>query len=140
MHTAVRVLFVCDGGTARSRMAEGLLRRLGGERFEVHSAGVEAEPLTPLAVEVMSELGIQLDNSPTAALNDFEETPFDYVITLCGEARSACLAFPRDAHNLHWTVFDPDQVQGTDEERRAAYQQARDELHRQIENWLATVN
>ena len=103
MHTPVRILFVSDGGSARSRMAEALLRGMGGDHFEVHSAGIEAQALNPLAVEAMHEIGIETGSGATQALNDFEDLQFDYVISLCDEAKSACLSFPRDAHNLHWT-------------------------------------
>jgi len=136
MHTPIRVLFVCDGGTARSRMAEALLRRMGGDRFEVHSAGIEAEALHPLAVEVMREMGVALDDSPTPALNDFEDMQFDYVISLCDEAKTACLAFPRDGHNLHWTCPDPGEAQGTVEKRHAVYRQARDDINQLVQAWL----
>jgi len=140
MHTPIRVLFVCDGGTARSRMAEALLRQQGGDRFEVHSAGVEAEALSPLAVEAMREIGITLDDSPTSALNDFEDMQFDYVISLCDEAKTACLAFPRDGHNLHWVCLDPGEVQGTAEQQHAAFRQARDNIKQMVNAWLKELN
>lgn len=140
MHTPIRVLFVCDGGTARSRMAEALLRQQGGDRFEVHSAGIEAEALSPLAVEAMREIGITLDDSPTPALNDFEDMQFDYVISLCDEAKTACLSFPRDAHNLHWVCPDPGEVQGTAEQQHAAFRQARDNIKQMVNAWLKELN
>jgi arsenate reductase len=139
MHEAIRVLFVCDGGSARSRMAEAMLRAAGGDRFEVRSAGLEVEALSPLAAEVMHEIDINLTGTPTHLLNDFEDTQFDYVISLCDEAKASCLSFPRDAHNLHWTCPDPTLAQGTHQERLAAYRRARDDLKRQLESWLETM-
>jgi arsenate reductase len=136
MHTPVRVLFVCDGGTARSRMAATLLRAAAGERFEVYSAGIEEEPLNPLAVDVMRETGSELENTPTPALNDFEEMQFDYVISLCDQAKTVCLSFPRDGHNLHWTITDPTLPGGSQLEQLAAYRQARDTLNKQVQAWV----
>ncbi|MDZ7663324.1 arsenate reductase ArsC [Thiohalophilus sp.] len=138
MNNPVRVLFVCDGGSARSRMAEGLLRAAGDE-FEPCSAGIEAEAVPSEAGEVMNEIGIDIGTEPTPALNDFEEKQFDYVIALCDEANTACLSFSRDAHNLHWTCPDPTLMQGGREQQLAAWRAARDALKRQIDNWLAEV-
>lgn len=139
MHTPVRVLFVCDGGTARSRMAATLFRAAAGERFEVHSAGIEEEALNPLAVDVMREMGIELDNTPTPALNDFEEMQFDYVVSLCDQAKTVCLSFPRDGHNLHWTIVDPILPEGSQLEQLAAYRQARDTIDKKVRAWLETM-
>lgn len=140
MHTPIRVLFVCDGGSARSRMAAALLRATSGDRFEVFSASVEAEALSPFAVEAMREIGITLDDSPTLALNDFEDMQFDYVISLCDEAKTACLSFPRDGHNLHWTCSDPGEAQGTAEQQHAAFRQARDNIKQLVNAWLKELN
>lgn len=136
MHTPVRVLFVCDGGADRSRMAAALLSNMGGERFEVHGAGIEMEPLNPLAVEAMREIGIILDDAPTPSLNEFEDMQFDYVITLCDEAKSACLAFPRDGHNLHWSCADPSIDLGNTEQQSEAFRQLRDALVQLVQRWL----
>ncbi|MBI1285931.1 MAG: arsenate reductase ArsC [Thiobacillus sp.] len=139
MHKPIRILFVCDGVSARSRMAEALLRAADDERFEIHSAGIEAEALNPLAVEIMREIDMDIPNEPIAALNDFEDMQFDYVITLCDEAKASCLAFPRDGHNLHWTCAVPGVDKGSDEQQRAAYRQVRDTLKQQIKAWLETL-
>lgn len=136
MHTPVRVLFICDGGTSRSRMAAAQLRATAGNRFEVYGAGIEAEALHPLAIEVMREIDIRLDDTPTPELNDFEDMKFDYVIALCDEAKSSCLSFPADVHNLHWTVIDPSLKQGTQAEQLAAYRETRDDIRQQLRIWL----
>ena len=140
MHKPIRVLFVCDGGPARSRMAEALLRSKGGDRFDVHSAGIELESLNTLAVEVMAELGIDLETGDIAALNDFEGMQFDYVISLCDEVKSSCLAFARDIHNLHWDCADPTIVEGDVEQQRAAYRNARDTLEQHVQSWLDSLS
>lgn len=121
-------------------MAAALLQNAADKRFEVYSAGVEAEAINPLAIEVMRETGITLDNTPTPALNDYEEMQFDYVISLCEEARTACLSFPGDRHNLHWHCPDPELEQGTQAEQLAAFRHCRSQLQQMVEHWLADVN
>lgn len=138
MHTPIRVLFVCDGESTRSKMAEALLRSLGDARFAVHSAGIEAEAVNPAAIAVMQESNIPLDAAPVAALNDFEQQQFDYVISLCDAAKSACLSFPRDGENLHWTVASPDPA-ASPEQQQQRYRQMRDQLRQHITTWLARL-
>jgi len=128
MHTPIRVLFICDGGTSRSRMAAALLRTAAGNRFKVYGAGIQAEALNPLAIEAMREIDIRLDDTITPELNDFEDMQFDYVIARCDEAKSSCLSFPNDVHNLHWIVVDPSLKQRTQAEQPAAYRETRDAL------------
>jgi len=120
-------------------MAEALLRGMGGGGFEVHSAGIEEEVLSPLAVEAMHEIGIEAGSGPTQALNDFEDLQFDYVISLCDEVKSACLSFPRDAHNLHWSCPDPTLEEGTRDEQLAAFRRTREQLQQQLKDWLAEM-
>jgi len=139
MHTPVRVLFVCDGGTARSRIAEALLHNLGGDRYDVYSAGIDAEDIDLCALEVMREIGIKLNNTPTQALNDFEDMQFDYVIALCEEAKSACLDFPRDGHNLHWVCPDPSLEPKTKNDQLMAFRNVRLHLQHLIEGWLSDM-
>lgn len=136
MHHPIRVLFVCDGGSARSQMAEALLRTLGGKDFEVRSAGLEPEALNPLASKVMQEIGIPVAGQHVNHINDYEAIQFDYVITLCDQARDSCLAFPRDIDNLHWSCPDPTEAQGSEEKRLVAFRNARDHIRKQIEIWI----
>lgn len=135
MHHPIQVLFVCDGGASRAVMAEALLHKLDAERFEAHSAGLEPQAPEAAAMAVMRESGIELPTAPGHHINDFEDKQFDYVITLCDEARESCLAFPRDGHNLHWSCPDPAQAQGGESERLNAYREAREHLRQQIEDW-----
>ena len=127
----LRVLFVCDGSVARSQMAAGLLRHLGGNDFEVYSAGLEAAAPQPQAIAAMQEIGIDIASLPTPHIDDYEALQFDYVISLCEEAKESCLAFPRDRENLHWQCDVPNSA--------VAYGQVRDQLRRRIEQWLPTV-
>lgn len=137
MHQPIRVLFLCDGNADRSQMAEGLLRHLEPERYAAYSAGIEANPLAGMAVTVMQELGIDISQQRSTALNDLEDIQFDYVITLCEQAKSSCLAFPRDGHVERWTCSDPGSADGSEADRLAAFRQARDEIHARLRAWLS---
>lgn len=118
-------------------MAEGLLRSLGNERFEAFSAGIDQAPLSALAVAAMLEIGIDIAQHRSKTLNEFEDVQFDYVVTLCEQAKSSCLAFPRDSHNEHWQCIDPALVKGSEAEQMAAFRQARDEIKALLLIWLS---
>ncbi len=133
---ALRVLFLCTHNSARSQMAEGLLRRLGGDRFEVFSAGSEATFVRPLAIRAMAELGIDIARQESKTLDRYGEEPFDYVITVCDQANATCPLFPGGRRRLHWSLPDPSQAQGTQEEQLAAYRQVRGDLRALIETQL----
>lgn len=137
MHPPIRVLFLCDGNADRSQMAEALLRSLGNERFEAFSAGIEPAPLSMMTVSVMREIGIDIAQSRTKNLNEFEEVQFDYVVTLCEQAKSSCLTFPRDSHNEHWQCMDPAAVKGGDAEQLAAFRQSREEIKTLLLAWIS---
>lgn len=128
-----RVLFLCTHNSARSQMAEGLLRRLGGDRFEVASAGTEATRVRPLAIRAMAELGIDISGHESKTLDRYLEQPFDLVVTVCDEANETCPVFPGATRRLHWSVPDPSKATGSDDQRLAAYRSARDEIRRRLE-------
>jgi arsenate reductase len=131
-----RVLFLCTHNSARSQMAEGLLREWGGDRFEAHSAGIEESVVRPLAIEAMAELGIDIGGYRSKMLTEFEGQPFDLVVTVCDEAREACPNFPGAREQRHWSVEDPAAATGTDEERLAVFRRIRDEIARRIRDEL----
>ncbi len=131
-----RVLFLCTHNSARSQMAEGLLRHLGGDRFEAFSAGSEATHVRPLAIRAMDELGIDISRQQSKTLDRYLREPFDYVITVCDQANASCPLFPGGKHRLHWSLPDPSQVTGTEAEQLTAYRLVRDELRRLIETQL----
>ena len=140
MHTPVRVLFLSDSNSARTQMAEALLRSLGSNRYDVHSAGLdEPAPLHPLAIQVMAEVGLDISGQRSKHLNDYLDTQFDHVITLCDRARVVCPDFARDSETLHWQVDDPAAAPGTDAERLAAFRRVRDELRQSLEDWIAAT-
>lgn len=116
-----KVLFLCVGNSARSQMAEGLLRHLAGEDFEAFSAGVEPQPVNPLAIRVMDEIGVDISGHRSKSMKEYLGQDFDYVITLCGEAREACPIFPAKYERMHWDLEDPAKAQGTEEERLRAF-------------------
>ena len=122
------MLFLCTHNSARSQMAEGLLRHLAGERFEVMSAGTVATQMRPLAVRAMDELGIDISSHESTNMARYVGEPFDYVITVCDEANEACPFFPHAAQRLHWSLPDPAAAEGTEEERLEFFRSVRDRL------------
>lgn len=124
--TPIRVLFVCTHNSARSQMAEGFLRRLGGGAYEAASAGTEPGELHPLAVAVMAEEGIDISGQRAKSVDDFVQQQFDYVITVCDDANESCPIFPNARHRLHWSFPNPSAAGGTREERLAVFRTVRD--------------
>ena len=131
-----RVLFICTHNSARSQMAEGLLRFLGGDTFEVFSAGTEATFVRPPAIKAMSELSIDISGQHSKTLDGYLRQPFDEVITVCDTAAEACPVFPGAARRRHWSLEDPSKATGTEEEQLAVYRRVRDELRARIEHEL----
>src|SRR5437868_4221726 len=120
-----RILFICTHNSARSQMAEGLLRHLGGDRSEAYSAGTEATRVRPLAIEVMRELDIDISGQQSKTLDRYIGDPFDKVITVCDTAAGA-------REQLHWSFPDPSQATGSPEEQRAVYRSVRDAIRARI--------
>lgn len=135
-----RVLILCTANSARSQMAEGLLRRLAGNRFEVFSAGAKPSSVNPLAIRAMDERGIDIRSHHSKHLNEFVSEPFDYVITVCDTAAESCPIFPGPAKRIHWSFPDPAASQGTEEERLASFRTVRDAIESQLTAWLSTLS
>ena len=131
-----RVLFLCTHNSARSQMAEGLLRHLSGDRFEAMSAGTEETNVRPEAVSAMAEIGADISDQESKTLDRYVGEPFDYVVTVCDAANEACPFFPGARDRLHWSIDDPSQAAGGSQERLAAFRSARDEIRVRIENEL----
>jgi arsenate reductase len=117
-------------------MAEALLREIGGERFEVYSAGTEASQVRPLAIRAMADVGIDISDARSKHLNELMGTHFDYVITVCDAANESCPVFPGDPERIHWSYPDPSAVQGSEAEQYAAYRKVRDELTNRLRTWI----
>ncbi len=131
-----RVLFLCTHNSARSQMAEGLLRHLAGDRFEVYSAGTEATSVRPEAISAMAELGVDISGQESETLERYLDEPFDYVITVCDDANEACPVFPGAKNRLHWSFRDPSRATGSEEERLGVFREVRDQIRSCIEGEL----
>jgi arsenate reductase len=128
----IRVLFVCTGNSARSVMAEALLRRRGGADFEVRSAGTEPKGINPLTVRILEEAGLPTDGLRSKSVNEFLDHRFDYVVTVCDQARQVCPVFPGSHQPMHWGYEDPALATGSDEERLAVFRRVFTQLGERI--------
>jgi len=134
---AIRVLFVCTGNSARSILAEALLRQRGGGAFDVSSAGTEPRGINPFTRRVLAEVGIDASFARSKSVNEFLDERIDYVITVCDQARQVCPVFPGEHETLHWGLADPAAVEGTDKEKMAAFRRTATELDSRIEAFIA---
>jgi arsenate reductase len=130
------VLFLCTGNSCRSQMAEGWLRHLAGEVFDVKSAGTHPVGVNPRAIAAMAEVGIDISRHRSKRVNEFLGERPDYVITVCDRAKEACPTFPEGAAVLHWSFDDPAEAQGSEDERMHVFRRVRDEIADRIETWL----
>jgi arsenate reductase len=139
MERKIKVLFVCIHNSARSQIAEALLKKIGGDRFEVQSSGLEPGTLNPLAVEVMREMGIDISTNLTKSVFDFftSGSLFDYVITVCdGASSEKCPIFPGITKRIRWSFEDPAALEGDHEAKLAATRKIRDEIHVALEAFI----
>lgn len=141
VHTSspLRVLILCTGNSARSQMAEALLRLRGGPRFEVYSAGTAPKGLNSLAVEAMAALGVDIAGARSKGVEEFLAQPFDYVITVCDHAHETCPVFPGAAHRLHWSFEDPAAASGDHSEKLAVFRRIRDQIDTRLTTWISTL-
>ncbi len=132
----IRVIFVCTGNSARSQMAEALLRRDGGERFHVVSAGVSPRAVHPMTIRSLAKVDIDISDAKSKPIGQFLGQHFDYVITVCDRARATCPVFPGGSETLHWGVDDPAEAEGMEEDRQAAFDRVLRELAVRIHTFL----
>ncbi|MFN0141243.1 MAG: arsenate reductase ArsC [Pyrinomonadaceae bacterium] len=123
-----RVLILCTGNSARSQMAEGLLRHIAGDKFDVESAGTIASFVRPHAIAAMAEIGVDISGHRSKCLDEFLDTAFDYVITVCDNANETCPVFPGPARRIHWSFDDPAEAAGSEEKQLAVFRRVRDEI------------
>jgi len=135
----IRVLFLCTHNSARSQMAEALLRHLGQDRVDAYSAGTEATRVHPLAVAAMSEKGLDIGGQRSKHMDEFSGQAFDYVVTVCDNAREVCPVFPGAPERIHWSIADPAAVQGDEDTRLRAFRIASDELMTRIRYLLVLI-
>lgn len=138
MEQPTRVLILCTGNSARSQMAEGLLRHDGGDRFEVFSAGTKPSRVRPEAIEVMRELGINISGHRSKSVDEFSGQEFDYVITVCDNANESCPVFPGRTRRVHWSFEDPAEVMGGEATRVAVFRRVRDEIREKLAGFIGS--
>ncbi len=131
-----RVLFLCTGNSARSQMAEGFLRHLAGDRFDVFSAGTHPVGLNPKAVAAMRELRIDISGHHSKSMDEFVGQQFDCMITVCDGAKEACPIFPGAAHSLHYSFQDPAAARGSTQEQMDVFRRVRDEIEQTLRDFL----
>ncbi|MBI3782873.1 MAG: arsenate reductase ArsC [Deltaproteobacteria bacterium] len=136
--TKPKVLFLCTGNSCRSQMAEGLLRQLAGERFDVVSAGTEPSTVNPLAIAAMREIGIDISSHRSKSAAEFLREHFAYVITVCDSANERCPIFPFATKRLHWSLDDPATATGTTAERMPVFRRVRDEIAERVRDFVST--
>lgn len=134
-----RVLILCTGNSARSQMAEGLLRHEGGAGFEVESAGVEPGHVRAQAIEVMREIGIDISGQRSKSVDEFAGQEFDYVITVCDNANERCPVFPGQTSRLHWSFDDPAAADGDEAARLTVFRRVRDEIRTRLKSFIPTA-
>ena len=127
-----RVLILCTGNSARSQMAEGLLRHDAGDRFDVFSAGTRPTQVRPEAIAVMQELAIDISSQRSKSVDEFSGQRFDYVVTVCDNAKKSCPTFHQNTKQIHWSFDDPAAVEGSYEKRLEAFRRVRDELRARL--------
>jgi len=132
----MRVLILCTGNSARSQMAEGLLRHDAGDRFEVASAGTHPTEVRPEAIAVMREIGIDLSGHRSKSVDDFAGQAFDYVITVCDNAKESCPVFPATTKRIHWSIEDPAAFHASEELRRAEFRRIRDQIRSRLHRFV----
>jgi arsenate reductase len=131
-----KVLFLCTGNSARSQMAEGFLRHMAGDRFEVFSAGVKPTQVNPFAMKVMAEASIDISRHRSKSVAEFLGQKFDYVITVCDNAKQTCPVFPGKHEKIHRSLEDPAAYMGLDEEKMAVFRKIRDQIKNNIDEFL----
>jgi arsenate reductase len=127
-----KILVLCTGNSARSQIGEGLFRHEGAGEYEVESAGTKPSHVRPEAIAVMKEVGIDISGHRSKSVDEFSSHSFDYVVTVCDNARDSCPVFPAGSERIHWSFEDPAAVQGSDPERLAAFRRIRDQIHERV--------
>ena len=126
------ILFLCTHNSCRSQMAEGFLKALYGEKYEVYSAGTESSSLNPYAIKVMKEVGIDISDFISKSINELPSLKFDHVVTVCDNAKKTCPIFPGKYKKIHWDIEDPAEAQGNEEEKLIIFRKVRDDIKKNI--------
>ena len=132
-----RVLFLCTGNTARSQMAQALLEKYAGDKYDVMSAGLEPGTLNPLTVKALEEVGVPTDHLTVKPTTPLLQEHFTFVITVCDRAEQNCPIFPHAIYRESWPFEDPDAAQGNEEERLEVFRHVRDQIDEKVQSWVA---
>jgi len=136
---AINILFLCTGNSCRSQMAEGWARALGGDRFVVQSAGIEAHGKNPRAIAVMAEVGVDISGQESTIVSDGMINEANVVVTVCGHADEVCPSLPPRVKKIHWPLSDPARATGTEDGIMTAFRATRDEVRRRVGDLLETL-
>ncbi len=131
-----RVIFICTGNSCRSQMGEGLLRHLAGDRFDVFSAGIKPGMVNPNAIKVMNEIGIDISQQTSDDVNKYIGEEFDYIITVCDNAKESCPIFPGSGKRIHWSFKDPADAVGSEEEVLNEFRTVRNQIKSTLEQFI----
>ncbi|MBA3632784.1 MAG: arsenate reductase ArsC [Acidobacteria bacterium] len=136
-----KILILCTGNSARSQMAEGLLKYIGQSKYEIFSAGTRPSVVRPEAIKVLREIGIDISNNQSKSVDEFVNEEIDYVLTVCDNAQENCPYFPTKTRLIHHSFADPAEVEGGEETRLAAFRRVRDEIKEYLKNdFVKTIN
>jgi arsenate reductase len=136
METKKRVLILCTGNSARSQMAEGILRSIAGDTFDVASAGIAPSRVRAEAIEAMSDIGVDISTHRSKSVDEFLKERFDYVITVCDNAKESCPVFPGNAERIHWSFDDPAAYEGPDAEKLSEFIRVRDQIREKLRSFV----
>lgn len=136
----IRIMFLCTGNSCRSQMAEGFAKALGGEAFEVYSAGLEPQGVNPKAVTVMKESGVDITQQTSDEIVPELLDGMDYAITLCGHADERCPSTPAHVQRFHWPFDDPAKATGSPDEVMQEFRRVRDLIMKRIEDWIPSAH
>lgn len=123
-----KIIFLCTGNSCRSQIAEGFMRNMAGDKFQVVSAGVEPTQVNPYAIKAMAEVDIDISSHKSKSVNEFLNQKFDYVITVCNHARQVCPVFPGQHQDIHWDIEDPANFKGSEQDKIKFFRKIRDEI------------
>ena len=135
-----KVIFICTGNSCRSQIGEGLLRHNASDKFDVFSAGLKPSTVNPIAIKVMNELGIDISKHTSDDVNKYIVEEFDYIITVCDNAKESCPVLPGNGKRIHWSFKDPADVVGSEEEVLAEFRKVRDKIKSTLEQFIDEQN
>lgn len=131
-----KILVLCTGNSCRSQIAEGYLRHFAGDKAEVYSAGIETHGVNPKAIEIMKRDGIDISRHTSNNIDEYMDTSFDYVITVCDNAKESCPYFPTNAVKFHYNFPDPAKAKGTEEEVMEQFREVREMIRKYAQNFV----